>query len=205
MPVNLPDYGFSAFDVPPDLGIASERSEGGIVITSRRSDPFLSGRVSSRDLQPAEHADLEAFLIKCIDENMLVDMPYPRRRVPVGYTVDTWPMAGNGSLVGVTNLRTITVSGINTGIVLRRGSRLSLVQGAAISHRWIGETVTVASTISQALSLTPRLPIGVFAPGAVVMLKDPKMRVRIVPGTLETAVTVDRLQKISFEVEEALR
>lgn len=207
MPVNMPDYAFSNIAVSPELSINSERTEGGLIITSRRSDPYWTGPMTTRPLtgwrDDNEHADFRAFLTQCVDLNMRVDFVHPRHRVPAAYTIDNFPMAGNGALVSVTDLRTIVVSGLTNGLTLRRGDRLSIIQGNLIAHRWIAAPVVVSSAISQSLPLTPRLPIGVFVAGAVVALKDPKMRVMIVPGSWN-GDEVGNPTPITFEVSESL-
>ncbi|WP_323014540.1 hypothetical protein [Devosia sp.] len=87
---------------------------------------------------------------------------------------------------------------------LLRGDRLAIYQGDIVVHRWVAENVLVSGQISQAIPVTPRLPIGVLAPGAIVALKNPKMRFMIVPASWDAA-EVANPSSISFEVMEALR
>jgi hypothetical protein len=205
MPVDMPAYAFTALSLAPDLGIGFARSQGGLLITSRSSDPYWKGTMTTGALEVSpinHHADFMAFLCRCVDLNMRVDFVHPRHRVPQAYTFSNWPMAGNASLVGVTNLRTIVVSDLTPGIVLKRGDRISLGQGNLLCHRWIAADVTVSSAISQTLELTPRLPMGVFASGASIVLKDPKMRVMIIPGSWQAA-EAGGPTPISFDVSES--
>lgn len=207
MPIDLPAYALTGIAAAPDLGIASAQSEGGLVVTSRQSDPFWRGRFTTRPLEGwqgnNEHADLLAFLINAADLNLRVDIVHPRHRYPSAYTEATWPMSGDGMLEDVTDLRTIVVSGLEGGLILRRGDRLSIVQDALIAHRWIAAGTTVASEIAQELTLTPRLPLGIFAEGASVVLENPKMRVMIVPGSWD-ATEAGNPTPISFDVMESL-
>jgi len=207
MPVEMPAYAFSGISVHPELGVASARSEGGLIITSRKSDPYWRGRMTTVRLQPwggdNKYADMLAFLSRCVDLNLLVDIVHPRHRLPRAYSAATWPMVGNAELTNVTDLRHIVVSGLSMALLLKRGDRVSIVQDDLIAHRWIATDTTVSSILAQTLELTPRLPIGVFAAGAAVVLENPKLRVRIVPGSWD-ADEVSQPSAISFEVEEAL-
>jgi len=204
----MPAYAFTEIEVDPDLGISSARSEGGLIVTSRRADPFWSGPMTTRPLSSQgernEHADFRAFLSRCVDENLRVDFVHPVHRFPHAYTEATWPMAGNAELASVPNLRTVVLRDLVVGMALQRGDRLSIIQGDLVCHRWIAADLTVTSAISQAIPITPRLPIGVFAAGAVVLLKDPKMRFMIVAGSWSDK-EVAAPTSITFEVEESLR
>ena len=208
MPINLPDYAFTSIDVDTDLGTKFARSEGGLIITSRRSDPFWAGPMTTQPLtgwhDDNQHAAFRAFLTDCVDRNMRVDFIHPRHRLPGAYSLDTWPMAGDARLVSVPNLRTILVADLVVGMILRQGDRISITQGDVVVHRWIASDTLVSSTLSQALPLTPRLPIGVLEADAVVVLKDPKMRFMIVPGSWK-ADEVANPTPITFEVSESLR
>lgn len=207
MPVDFPAYAFSGIGVQPELGVAYARSEGGLVVTSRKTDPYWRGRLTTIRLEPwgemNRYADMLAFLSRCVDLNILVDIVHPRHRLPRAYSASTWPMTGDAELTSVTDLRHIVVADLTMGLILKRGDRISVVQGDLISHRWIAADVVVASTTAQTLELTPRLPIGVFVAGAAVVLENPPMRVRIVPGSWE-ADEVSEPAAISFEVEESL-
>lgn len=209
MPVDLPITAFTSLDLAPDLGVIASRSEGGLVITSRRFDPYWRGIFTTGPLSSAgnnERANFLAWLVWVADLNMRVDLVHPRHRYPSSYTAATWPMIGDGSLVSTPDMRTLNVAGVPTGIQLRRGDRLSVIQDDIIVHRWIAADVEVASEISQSISVTPRIPIGVLAPAATVVLENPKMRFAIVPGTWsDSQAEVYGPSPISFEMIEALR
>ena len=144
-----------------------------------------------------------AFLSDCVEMNRRVDFVHPMHQLPMSYTESTFPMVGNGQLVSVTNLRTVVIRDMPIGLILKRGDRLSIMQGEIIAHRWISAPVVVGSVLAQSVSITPRLPFGVFAPGAVVAIKNPKMRVMIVPGSWD-ANEVAEASPITFEVAESL-
>jgi hypothetical protein len=209
MALTPPAYGFAAIDLGPELGISAGRSEGGLVITSRRGDPYVTGKLTTRELKPAQFADFHAFLLDAADRVERVDIVNPRFRLPRAYSNGTWPLASDPALAAVTNLRTISVAGLQVGMQLKRGDRLCLIQSVGgsevVSYRWLSADCAVASALTQALSITPRLPIGVFSAGAAVRFKDPFARVTVIADSIEAAITSDSLAAISFEVEEALR
>jgi len=208
MPENMPAYAFTDLDVTPALGTAFARSQGGLVVTSRNSDPYWRGTMTTQLLDvfgaDNQHADFLAWLIRCCDLNMRVDFVHPRHTLPRSYRSGGWPMIGDGTLLDAPDLRTLTVADIPSGVQLRRGDRLAVYQGDIVVHRWVAVDTLVSSAISQAVPVTPRLPIGVLAPGAIVALKEPKMRFMIVPGSWDAA-EVANPSSISFEVMEALR
>jgi hypothetical protein len=207
MPVDMPAYAFSSLSVMPDLGISSERSEGGLIITSHRSDPHWQGPMTTvklgRSAGVNQHADFLAFLSRCVDLNMRVDFVHPLHQLPVSYTLANWPMLDNAELVTVPDLRHIVVRALPMGLALKRGDRLSILQGNVVCHRWIAADVIVSSAITQSLELTPRLPLGVLAAGAAVVLRQPKMRVMIVPGSWDTSEAKEP-STVTFEVSESL-
>lgn len=203
MPVSLPSLGFSALDIMPDLGIAMARTVGGLIVTSRRSDPFFRGTITTGDLEIATHSYLQAFLIDCVDQNRLVDFVHPRHVVPRSYTLENLPWPGTGTITALPDNRTVTLSGLPIGLELKRGDRLTLEQGDLRCGRWIQSDVTVGSAIAEALPITPRLPIGIFAPGAFVQFKNPVMRFMVVPGSFSMAEAY-RPTPISFDVSEAI-
>lgn len=209
MPENLPISAFGGIDVAPELGVAFARSEGGLVITSRNFDPYWRGRFTTGPLDPRgsnERARFIAWLIWAADNNMRVDIVHPRHRYPAAYTADTWPMGGNAGLVDVPDLRTLVLSGLPAGLILRRGDRLSVLQDGLVVHRWIANDLVVASTIAQAVEVTPRLPIGVLAPAAAVVLENPPLRCTIVPGSWSDSLAEEYgPTPVTFEVMEALR
>ncbi len=207
MPIDMPAYAFESIGVSPELGISHARTEAGLVVTSRRAEPFWRGRMTTEPLAGThgsnEHADFRAFLSRCVDLNLRVDFVHPRHRYPSAYTAATWPMADDATLAALTDRRNIVVTGLTVGMTLKRGDRLALSQGSLIAHRWLAADVVVASAIAQALELTPRLPLGVFEAGAAVALKDPIMRLMIVPGSWDDE-EVGQPAPIGFEVMESL-
>ncbi len=208
MPVPFPAYAGSAkIGVLPDLGVASARSEGGLVVTSRKSDPFWSGSLTTIKLEPWQggnrHAQFLAFLSRCVDLNLRVDWVPPRHRLPGAYTAQTWPLIGDCSLVDVPDQRTLRVGGMQAGLVLSAGDRVAVLQGDSVVHRWVAEDVIVSSAIAQNIAVTPRLPIGLLAPAAVVKLKDPVLRFMVEPGSWDTHEASEPTA-ITFSVMEAV-
>ncbi|MBJ3783420.1 hypothetical protein [Devosia sediminis] len=186
MPVNFPINAYSSIDLAPDLGVVTARTEGGLFITSRKADPFWHGTYTTGPLDPRganDRAEFLAWLTWAADNNMRVDFLHPRHRLPRAYTAANWPMIGDASLSDIVDQRTISVFGLTAGLDLRRGDRLSILQGDQVIHRWIAAPVIVASAISQDIAVTPRLPLGVLAPAAVVRLENPPLRAILQPGS----------------------
>lgn len=186
MPIDFPINAFSSSDIAPDLGVVTARTEGGLFITSRKSDTFWQGSYTTGPLDPRganERAEFLAWLTWAADNNMRVDFLHPRHRLPRAYTAATWPMIGDAELADIEDQRTINVAGLTPGLDLRRGDRLSIIQGDQVVHRWISAPVIVGSMIAQEIAVTPRLPLGVLAPAAVVKLENPPLRAVIVPGS----------------------
>jgi len=210
MALTPPAYGWSSVDLGPDLGMSSVRSEGGIVVTSRRGDPFVTGKLTTRALKPDQFADMQAFVVDACDRNERIDVVNPRYRLPRAYTDATWPLITDPAISAITDLYHLSLSGLQTGMTLKRGDRLCIVQenvggGESVAYRWLAADVTVTSAIAQAVQITPRLPMGIFAVAATVKFKNPFARLAIVPGTIEAVITDDYLTSITFEVSEALR
>ncbi|MBI1246165.1 MAG: hypothetical protein GC202_14280 [Alphaproteobacteria bacterium] len=203
MPVTMPDYGFEGLELWPDLGIRSARSEGGLIVTSRRSDPFIAGRMTTGPLNAGQYADFRAWLLDAIDNHRKVDFVHPRLVVPRSYTVASLPWDGSGTVTAVTDLRTLVMSGLEVGAVLKRGDLFSVTQGSLVAARFVSADTTVASNIAQSIPLIPRLPIGVFAAGATVSFLNPVMRLMIVPGSQNGAEAYGPTP-VSFDVAESL-
>lgn len=185
-------------------GLAYGRDQGGIIINSRHVEPYWSGTFTTAPLTRADRIAGLAWLDDCVDRNLRVDFIHPSYQYPIGYDSSDWPMVGDGSLSSVTNLRTIVVSGLDVGIVLRAGSRLCLIQDDVVCYRKVVTTVTVSSAIAQSIAIGPRLPPGVFAAAATVRFANPYVRLMVVPESWEPDEDVDDTQ-IAFEAMETLR
>lgn len=209
MPVDFPSYaGVSKIGVLPDLGVVAARSQGGLVITSRKIDPFWQGTLTTTKLEPwrgnNQHARFLSFLSRCVDLNLRVDWVPPRHRLPGAYTEASWPLVGDFELVDVPDQRTLTVGGLEEGLVLGTSDRIAVLQGDLVVHRWIAEDLVVSSAIAQDIPVTPRLPVGLLLPGAMVRLENPPIRFLIEPGSWSTEEVAEP-SAISFRVMEALR
>lgn len=195
------------FASPPALPVSpiiSDRDESGLIITVRRGEAYWAGTFATGKLSPAEYAEACAFLDYVVDNNLRVDWSHPRHRVPRSYSLATFPGTGVGTVTAIPNLRQLTVSGYPIGLILKRGDRIGLVSGELRGYRMIAQDVTVTSTTAQTIRITPRLPLGVFAAGASAVVKNPVLRLAIVPnswkGTEQYQPTA-----LSFDVAEALR
>lgn len=178
-------FGFSAISLKVDSGLAFVRRRKAVLLTARRSDPVWVGRFSTGDLSPAEFAAAHAFITDAVERHDRIDFVHPRFAVPKAYTLTSWPLAGDAELAAVTDLYNITVSGLEIGTMLAAGDRLAVIQGGITCYRELARPVVVSSAISQALRVTPRLPIGVFAAGAAVRFKNPAVRLAIEPDSYD--------------------
>ena len=199
----FPWAGFESIGVRIRSGIAMSRDRGGLLLTRRQVEPHWAGSLTTGKLTVAEHVDGVAFLVDCVDRNLRVDFIHPRFRVPRSYTLASWPLVSDPLLVSVTNGRQIVVSGLQVGMSLKRGDRFTLMQGELRCHRQLAADVVVASTTNQTITLTPRMPLGLFAAGAAVRFKDPMLRLGIVPDSFTTE-EVYQQTPLSFETQEAL-
>ena len=185
-------------------GLTYGRDRGGLIISSRNVEPYWSGTFSTAPLTREDRAEALAFLDDCVDRNLRVDFIHPLYRYPVGYNSATWPLGlVDASLGSVTNLRTIVVAGLQVGTVLRKGSRLCLIQGSTICYRKVTAEVTVASAIAQSLSIGPRLPPGIFAPAATVRFANPFVRMMVVPESWDPDEDIEDTE-VSWEMMEVL-
>lgn len=90
-------------------------------------------------------------------------------------------LADDGNLVSVTDGRTLAVNGVATGLTLGAGDLISLATG---DYRSLHRIQTGGVAAGGAISVTVEPPVpGYIAAGAVVMLKDPELNMRVVPGS----------------------
>lgn len=185
-------------------GLAFGRDRDVLLLNARKHEPHWIGSFQTGDLSPEEYADFSAFLTDLVDTNGRVDFVHPRFAVPRTYTQASWPAAADAVLTALTDLRHIVVSGLPVSTVLKRGDRLTLIQGELRCYRSIAQDVVVSSAIAQTLRISPRLPLGVFVAGAAVRFKLPPIRLAVVPDSYEPDET-SRPSPISFDVMEALQ
>lgn len=204
MAVAFPRPAFERIGLRIQPGIAHARDRGGMLLTQRRVEPYWAGPFTTGKLSVAEWADLIAFLDDCVDRNLRVDFVHPRFALPRAYTPATWPLLADPLLVSVTHGREIRVSGLEVGMTFKRGDRFTIMQGELRCYRRLSADLVVASTISQALPISPRMPLGVFAPGAAVRFAAPPVRLGIVPGSYQDDEVAQQFP-VKFETEEALK
>lgn len=104
--------------------------------------------------------------------------------------------------------RTLTLSGLPAGYVLRAGDWLSFTRDTPARyelHRLVTGGTANGSGVTPALQVVPPLRPGVVV-GAAVTLKQPVMRATILPGSLRAApVTPGTSQGLAFDVQQTLR
>lgn len=204
MALAFPSPYFHMIGLKPITGISFIRDSGGLNVTSRNSDAFWAGPMTTGQLELAEQRDWVGFLNLCVEENQRIDWVNPRYKVPFAYLNAVLPFSGTAVLVSLTDLKTIVVSGMSIGLELRRGDRLTFEQNGLVCHREIAQTLTVSSTTIQSLPISPRLPAGLFSAGAEVKVKDPKIRLQIVPDSFDP-VDVTSPTGITFEAVEVYK
>lgn len=187
-------------------GLAFGRDEGGLNISSRHVEPYWRGTFTTPPLTREDRIEALALLDDWVDMNRRVDFIHPSHRFPIGYSEDDWPMSGDATLDSVTDLRNIVVDGLTAGLVLRAGSRLSLIQAATgeVCYRKIVTTIASTTALNQTINIGPRLPPGVFAAGATVRFEDPPVRMMVVPESWDPDETVEDVELV-FEMIETLR
>lgn len=194
---------FGVVRLLPYSGIATQRSRGGLLLTQRVVEPGWRGRFATDFLDPDEHQHLATTIADIVDRNERIDFVHPLYVRPRAFLGAVWPLVADPLLVSVTHGREIVVSGLEAGMELRRGDRLTIMQGELRCYRSIQSDLVVSSTIAQALPITPRMPVGIFAAAAAVRFIDPVVRLAIVPDSYDIEET-SKPSPISFEVEEAL-
>jgi len=211
MPYDVPDsFELAQIETPEESGLAFTRTEGGLIITSRRSDAYLSGRMVTRPLEVNEYKDLRAFLNAAVQRNRRLDFVHPKFVRPMDYTLaQLSSMFGWSGLAGVVNLDdlfTPRLSGLPVGLQLRRGDCLSFRDGLKNSYKTVESDTLVASNSSQAVPLTSRLGIGVFSLSAAVHFVDPVLRFMVVPDTINDVMSADELfPSLSLDFVEVIQ
>lgn len=200
----FPFPGFAVVGLRPVTGIRERRAEGGLRVISRRGTAYWAGRMVTGKLDLTEQKGWMSFLDRCVDQNLRIDWVHPYFALPAAYTAATWPLEAVPTLVEVTDLRTIVVAGLDVAMELTQGDRFSISQGGNQCYREIATSVTVTSATEQTLSVSPRLPSGLFTEDAEVHFEDPAVRLAIVADSWEPE-QVNGPMGLGFEVSEVFR
>lgn len=201
----LPTTSFEAVDLEPDHIVSTTRSRGGYLTEITVADPLWGGSLRTTPLTERQLRAWEAFVSDATERKLAFDFVHPSKRQPINYDPDVLPIVDPLALTDVSDLRNPEVSGLPVGLQLLRGDRVAFLQGDLVSHRMIRADTLVASTISQALPVTPRLPLGVFAVAAEVRLIDAPMRLRVVANSWTAPLVGGQPVRGSFEVFESIR
>lgn len=210
MPYPVPaSFELADLDAPEASGLAFSQAEGGLIITSRQYEPSFRGSMTTRPLLPTEYSDLEAFLFEAVQRNRRLDFVHPKHTIPRFYTDATFSALGwNGqaNLTSYVDLYTPVFSGLPVGLRLMRGDRVAFTEGTKNQHKIIAADVTVASAISQQISLTSRLPIGVFTSSCIAVFFEPVLRFMIVPDSIGNRIIADEIYpSLSLDFVETLQ
>jgi len=168
----------------------------------RVADPFWAGEITTVALENNELAEWEAFIQDCVDRNLSIDFLHPLHRCPSAYNPSSYPGSGTGSVTSIVDGRTIEVSGLATGLVLRKGDRLSIEQDDRVMHYMVGEAKTLGSS-PEDIVITPRLREGLFTTGATVRFLNPKMRLKITPNSYKGPLAAGAATYVQFSVYES--
>lgn len=192
---------FSAVDITLQHTIYSSRTRGGFISNVRVADPYWSGELVTVGLEKAELEAWEAFLQDCIDRNLSIDFVHPLYRCPISYNPDTVPGSPTGTVGTFPDSRTIAVSGLASGLILKKGDRISLEQGDRVMYFMVGADVTIGASTTN-VNIVPRLRTGLFTSGAVVRVVNAKMRVKITPNTISVPLAAGEATYLKFGIYE---
>lgn len=185
-------------------GLAFGRDEGGLIVNSRHTEPYWAGTFTTPPLTTDERITALATLDDWVDMNRRIDFIHPKYEYPIGYDANTWPMSGDATLSSITDLRNIVVDGLDSGLILTAGTRLTIIQSGSICYRKIVTTIASAAALGQSINIGPRLPPGVFSAGAAVRFENPYVRLAMVPDSWDADETIDEIP-LSWDMSEALR
>ncbi len=201
----LPTTSFEAVSLEPDHVVSTSRSRGGYLTEITVADPLWAGSLRTTPLNERQLRAWEAFISDAVERKLAFDFVHPSKRYPVEYDATTMPFSGDAVITSLADLRSPAMSGLPVGFQLRRGDRLSFIQGDYISYRMVRTGTLVASAVSQAIPITPRLPLGRFAVAAAVEFVSPPMRLRVVANSWKAPLVGGQATRGSFEVFESPR
>lgn len=205
MAETFPNTGhFGVIGVAPNSGIAWARDEGAVNIFSRHRDSFWAGPMNTGKLIRKEITEWLAFLERVTELNLSVDFVHPWYRVPAAYEIGDLPFGGTATIDAVTDLFTLEIQGLPVGLILTAGDRFSIVQGDIIIYRKIAADILVASTISETITMTTRLPVGLVAAAATVKFLNPPLRLKVISGSWNPQ-EANAPTGLTFTVAEAYR
>lgn len=194
---------FEYIDVDLQHTIFSSKSRGGFTTEVRVADPYWGGELTTLALERAEYAVWDTFLGEVIDRQLAVDFVHPLFPFPRSYALAaSVPGTGTGTVTGFPDGRTITVSALPVGLILKKGDRFSLEQGDRVLHYRVAEDVTVSTTVDQAIKISPRMRTGLFTATATFRYLYPKLRLRVSPNTVRAPLRGGSAVVINFNVYE---
>jgi hypothetical protein len=197
--------GLSALELDIRWVRGNARDDAGASWETEDADPYWTGRLSTSKLNDDRLQDWEGFVSDAVAARLEIEFIDPIYRIPAAYRTTGLPgaYAGTGVIVNVTNPAAPVFSGLPLGLVLRRGDRLNLVDGARSSYHRLRADVTVASGAAQALPIVPYALDHVFGPGDGLLLLDPKVKLNIVANSWSAPRRARMLTVASCSLEEA--
>lgn len=202
MPTTIPAP-IRTTNLSPRSGKSYRLGEDGLVITSVYRDPVWQGEFVTPPLDAEDRGELLAWLDDCVDRNLRVDYVHPLYKYPAGYKESTWPLVSDPTLSAVVNQRQITVAGLSDTLTLPKGTRLSIIQGNRVCYRRLAAAVAAPSSISETIEITPRIPLGVFAPSALVRFERPFVRMMVIPDSWDSTEDIEATP-VAFSMVESL-
>lgn len=190
----------------PNFVIQDARENSGFTWQTEDEDPYWLGEASTGKLNDVRLGDWEGFVAEAIGKTMVLELVDPMFFIPSAYrATGTLPGGWNGIAIldDVANAWAPRADGFPTGLVLRRGDRLGLVQGDYKTYHIITKPVAATTSTNQVVEISPPLLPNLIGVGAQMVLLNPVVRTHIIPGSW-SAPRIARQDTIgSFSLKEA--
>lgn len=198
--------GLSSLELSPFWSLEQAQSRGGFVWETEDADPWWVGQGNTGKLDARRLADWEGFIAEAVGKGLAVEFTDPVFNIPGAYRQSGLPAGWDGLavLANLDNAWAPEIAGLATGLELRRGDRLGLVQGGYKTYHMVTKPVASASTISQVVEIAPPLLTNVFAPAAQVVLLNPVVRLQVEANSWKAPRNAGQNTVGSFRVREAV-
>lgn len=182
----LPDVPFQPSYPRLQRQVSTSRSGDRVVATVEYGDPFWTIDMVTVPLRPARRLAVEAFIDSCRGGLRTVLYTPKHSCLPKAYwgNPTATEIATDGELDAVSG-HDVTISNVTNGLVLTAGDLISMTTGDYHSLF----RVEVGSTASGGeIDVTLNMPVPSWiSVGASVRFKDPRMNMRLLPGSFSMA------------------
>ena len=118
-------------------------------------------------------------------------------------------LAASAPVIGVieTNRKELSITGLPAGYVISSGDFFAVAYSGGTRRglfQFVGEGTANGMGTLAAIEVRPHIQAGITA-GLAIMLKKPAAKVKIVPGTLNSAMHNANRTRISFSVRQTLQ